>query len=555
MWKAVRTFSSSSSAQRDAYSGPRANATLLPPRGRAEAKGRIQFAKVSSSLVQLCCDECSVHPAVRRCDACALLYCLKCLDLCHASISFGEVSPHTRSFRCLEESDVGRPFLAPDEFSLPNAPFYEVDMQRRVDVTLPLSLCSFSDTSRSTAAFVQPLFGKGDVVLFTDPSTRAEAYGSIVSNVSIRNADASDAPVIRGQDSVILYEVEIQGAVENIRSLLPELLGKTGSSEAGAIALSVEEVTDIQHRRYLYMALDLNNKASIAKEARIRLAGGGTQRRDHSRIVVLKEAELESPQQRLSEINEGRRFAFELAIHSVLRKLQYRLLKSAFDFLYRRCRKLTARLRLRSCIRLQGWLRKLKMRLRQLKLEDSISAAEFEKWRKLNEACKFASCADVTAVTMDGVHFFRSVCDLDRYFAFQRKMSLVCLQYLHRKVLHLFGVVFRQWRGLISGVVESSRVLSSHVEPNVFQSSEGEEWLPPSGSWHPSVGQKLPPLRALYSPKSAEEKLTMVKTRRLDYCAFKPYSEGPTDFSCWVVPGLILLQISYFLRVFTIYMC
>lgn len=57
------------------------------------------------------------------------------------------------------------------------------------------------------------------------------------------------------------------------------------------------------------------------------------------------------------------------------------------------------------------------------------------------------------------------------------------------------------------------------------------------GRWHPSIGMRLPPLKALYLPRNAEDRLHMKKERRMEYCSFRAYSEGPTDYSCWVIPG------------------
>ena len=51
----------------------------------------------------------------------------------------------------------------------------------------------------------------------------------------------------------------------------------------------------------------------------------------------------------------------------------------------------------------------------------------------------------------------------------------------------------------------------------------------------------LPPLPNLYFPKTAEERLHNPDKKRLMLHAFKAHCEGPSDSSCWVVPGRIAM--------------
>ena len=62
--------------------------------------------------------------------------------------------------------------------------------------------------------------------------------------------------------------------------------------------------------------------------------------------------------------------------------------------------------------------------------------------------------------------------------------------------------------------------------------------LPP---WHPSMQCSLPPLPNLFYPKTAEERLHNPDKKRLLLHAFKAHCEGPSDSSCWVVPGRIAM--------------
>lgn len=60
--------------------------------------------------------------------------------------------------------------------------------------------------------------------------------------------------------------------------------------------------------------------------------------------------------------------------------------------------------------------------------------------------------------------------------------------------------------------------------------------IPP---WHPSVGITLPRLPKLFEPVTAQKRLQMSNQDRLSKFAFKSYSQGATDRSCWIIPGLL----------------
>ena len=56
-----------------------------------------------------------------------------------------------------------------------------------------------------------------------------------------------------------------------------------------------------------------------------------------------------------------------------------------------------------------------------------------------------------------------------------------------------------------------------------------------------SVGIDLPPLPVLYVPKSAQDRLMMSKATRLDTFAFRANTEGPTNNTCWIIPGRLMM--------------
>jgi hypothetical protein len=62
--------------------------------------------------------------------------------------------------------------------------------------------------------------------------------------------------------------------------------------------------------------------------------------------------------------------------------------------------------------------------------------------------------------------------------------------------------------------------------------------LPP---WHPSIGCDLPKLPKLHQPTTPEGLLNNSDNARLSYHAFRGHTEGPTDDSCWIVPGRICM--------------
>ena len=62
--------------------------------------------------------------------------------------------------------------------------------------------------------------------------------------------------------------------------------------------------------------------------------------------------------------------------------------------------------------------------------------------------------------------------------------------------------------------------------------------IPP---WHPSIGIKLPSLPHIYMAETAEERLNIPDKKRLLMHGFQAKHEGPTDETCWIIPGRIAL--------------
>lgn len=62
--------------------------------------------------------------------------------------------------------------------------------------------------------------------------------------------------------------------------------------------------------------------------------------------------------------------------------------------------------------------------------------------------------------------------------------------------------------------------------------------LPP---YHPSLGISLPPALPVFLPQNAQQRLFATQETRLRYGAYKAHMQGPTDDSCWCIPGRVAM--------------
>ncbi len=88
-------------------------------------------------------------------------------------------------------------------------------------------------------------------------------------------------------------------------------------------------------------------------------------------------------------------------------------------------------------------------------------------------------------------------------------------------------------------IAQSTNVVSHTISNSslvVATPSSASDLTP---SYLPSEGIVLPPLLAIYDPKSAEGRLAIKADRRLDYLSLRALMEGPSFESCWVVPERI----------------
>lgn len=202
---------------------------------------------------------------------------------------------------------------------------------------------------------------------------------------------------------------------------------------------------------------------------------------------------------------------------------------------------------------------------------------------------QFEHCTSTTpyCVTMNNKMYFRTILCANRYATLLRKMSLRVIRYVDRQRVGTLGLYLRRWRekSLFFSVKD---VKFGHfndecidiVDENIYPSSKRNEEIikkmhkklikkgteaigtdsnkyenvfslpliqtrekdateiPP---WLPSLGIKLKPLPVIYIPKTAQERLFMKDSKRLEYCGFRAHCEGPSDDSFWIIPGRVCL--------------
>jgi hypothetical protein len=59
--------------------------------------------------------------------------------------------------------------------------------------------------------------------------------------------------------------------------------------------------------------------------------------------------------------------------------------------------------------------------------------------------------------------------------------------------------------------------------------------------YHPSIGVKLPPALPVYLPSDFNKRLHATQESRLRHGAYKAHMEGPSDESCWAIPGRVMM--------------
>lgn len=227
---------------------------------------------------------------------------------------------------------------------------------------------------------------------------------------------------------------------------------------------------------------------------------------------------------------------------------------------------------------------------------DQWEAELQRRWEKLHERFEFCSRDTPYAVTMDNRLYFRTINGANKYSRHLRKMVFLVWNTVDRKRQKLIRSYIRIWRNAVTTFNESDLEFG-HFHPHAIDiehegsilspdqeqhhakqlqrklleqgvnsiGTDSHEWenvllmplarkrvinnddhLDNSIPWHPHLGvdvKHLPDLPLIFTPKTAEERLFVKDSRRLDYCGFRAHSEGPTDESCWIVPSRICMGV------------
>ena len=227
---------------------------------------------------------------------------------------------------------------------------------------------------------------------------------------------------------------------------------------------------------------------------------------------------------------------------------------------------------------------------------DEWEAELYRRWHKLHERFEFCAKDTPYAVTMDNQLYFRTINGANKYSRYLRKMVMLVWNTVDRKRQKLIRLYLRIWKDAIA-IFNESDLEFGHFHPHAIDiehegsilspnqeqhhakqlqrkllehgvdavGSDSSEWenvlsmplarnrvidsdnlLENTIPWHPNLGvdvKKLPDLPLIFTPKTAEERLFVKDSRRLDYCGFRAHSEGPTDESCWVIPSRLCMGV------------
>ena len=419
-------------------------------RQRTSAKygeaGRIQFAESEERPRTLYrCEECAGSVAVFRCDACELLFCQRCCELLHLPIQFGSPNPHQRFIRAITRFDRGSvEFAEESHFSLPNAPFYEEDMMRVTDIAHPAALRTDMNPPKATTAYSLPRFRLGGKVLFINPNSGIESFGEVISN-TLTGSVAHSQPILRGEQTLILYEVRVSSSIANIRREVKRFLQAREEEELalaiGARKRHSDAVTDILHRQYLYLAMDITLRANVARKLRAEIDGISLNFVDKTDVVVLSESDLVSPKDRWEQLEEHRRSLIQQSINSIIAGLHQRIIKSVLSHWHERAQLLTLTRRQRSAVVIQSIVRMHFARRILRHLRDMALQINRQKWQHVHSRFKFVDASNPSAVTMDGKRFFETTAEANRFFIVLRKVLYKCVFFMRRRYLLLYQEV------------------------------------------------------------------------------------------------------------------
>ena len=306
------------------------------------------------------------------------------------------------------------------------------------------------------------------------------------------------------------------------------------------------------------------------------------------KLFVFSDRELCKPEDR-SKLLRSEKFQYiKNILERVFFKVFLELQRHHFRIWFNNMEYLKERQRFMLCRKIQCQLRIFLAKGRVSKLRDCKEEMIKSKWLAVHQ--QFCYCTKETpySVTMDNKLFFETAADANRYAAFQRKMVMKVLKAVDLKRQGMLRLYLRHWRDSIDEFLENSlkfghfqmEVIDNENDTQLLTSKEEQDriiklhiklqceginsvgvdlddyenvttmpllrdrynventTIPP---YHPSVGVSLPSLPELYTPKTAGERLSISDERRLDTLGFRGVTEGPTDHSCWIIPGRLAM--------------
>jgi hypothetical protein len=226
------------------------------PRTMTMKCGMIKFQDIiipPSAPTDLICEECEVKISVLCCRRCRQVFCMKCAEACHPKAYGTDYHPHEVDghIRPVEFGDTSRIKIT-NEFVMPDIALSEEDYMKVKDLTKPQSLSTSVVPAKPTqTTFLAPKYDVQQVVLFIDPHTEQEAYGSIISEWDQRHGTMATPAILRGDGSVVYYMVQMLGFtkhVVNIANLIPPTSTVT-KIENYAVIEGVELDGMVEHRK------------------------------------------------------------------------------------------------------------------------------------------------------------------------------------------------------------------------------------------------------------------------------------------------------------------
>ena len=516
----------------------------------------------SSSFIQLYyCEECSKETAEKKCDACQTFYCLNCCRLAHISVSFKtSIHPHEKSIRSLTRLDKGKLPIPRDKsngYILPDSVTYEEDVLQHKDISLACSLSSpiLPKIPNSKQKLHQKMkYKQGDIVLFLNPNNGMDSYGRVLSNLdAIRYSANNSTALYRGENTVVFYEVQVINSIQHMEQIVRQLINEESNKEIeerNRNQRDVTEITDLKCRQYLYLAVDVNRKAGNLVRHKLasttfedayqkNLASFHNLRCtfDKTSIVMLSESELQSPQEKLEILSSARNAIFMKLFLSFDQRMFKRIYLHSFErwrFVVNTIKKESQG---RAALIIQRSWKYFSLWRSHKIAKERRDCYLREKWLALHEKFRVREHKDDDGITYDDKLYFNTHADCSRYFFAVKKAVLKIRSQCEAVVNEMYKLVFDRWKKILVQSLKDQLHSSTNFIYSIESKEEGSKSLalPPLKS--PSSGIHLPPLKSLFTPKNAEERLFLGKDKRLEYCDFQRFAEGPTDQSCRVIPG------------------